>query len=489
MREDAAALFSAGFDSVRLYHVDEPNIPRMVALGLKGLADIDPEFTIERDAGTLTALYRGISAAQLVEPAPGDVVRWSYLAAAVIETARLRSKDIAKADPERIYETVFNAAFVDLDRFSRYLSAKDARVSRAHRQGYTGIGISLGKTEVGIVIRRVFEDTPAEEMGLQAGDVIRAVNGTVILDWTLDRVVALLRGPDGSQVDLTIDRQGKPVLVTVDRRKVIEQTVFSTLTDRTSIIQVSSFNERTSERMREQIAAARDRLGPALNGVVLDLRGNRGGMLDEAINLADLFIHDGTILMTFGRHRDARQDFAAEPDDDGEVLPLIVLIDSASASASEVVAAALQDSGRGLLIGARSYGKGSVQRVRDLPNNGALNLTWAKMHAPSGYALSRFGVFPTICTGGEQRTPEAMLARIRRGEVLDANLGLLRRVADTLDPAAQNSLLQRCGDRPRSIGQPDYDLELALGLLAEPALYKQIFSYSLLAMQRAPASN
>jgi carboxyl-terminal processing protease len=483
VREDAAALFSAGFDTIQLYYVKEPDIPRMVLLGLNGLSILDPAIEVVRDGDRVRLAYEGARVASFQAPPDKDVVRWGYLAAAALDAARQRSPDLAAAEVERAYQTVFDSALVELDRFSRYQSAKQAQSSRAHRQGYTGIGIALGRRDDLVIAREVFEDTPAAEVGIEAGDVIHAVNGTKIKGWTLAKVAPILRGPIRSRVDLTLIRGGKRLSVTLERRDVIEQTVFASITDATSIIRVTGFNEQTSERMRERVDAAKAALGSAMKGVVLDLRGNRGGMLDEAVNLADLFIHDGTILTTVGRHDDAHQNFNAEPDDNAERLPLVVLIDSGSASASEVVAAALQDTGRGLVIGARSYGKGTVQRVKDLPNDGALNLTWAAMRAPSGYNLSRFGVFPTICTGGDLASPAMVLDRIRGGEILDANLGGLRRVAETLDPVSQSKLLERCADRRRGKVDRDFDMDLALELLGEPALFKRITDQALLAMR------
>jgi carboxyl-terminal processing protease len=483
-REDTAALFSAGLDTIQLYYVKEPDIPRMVLRGLNGLAELDPGFHAERDGEVIKLIYRNAAVATLTAPTENDVVRWGYLTAAALETARLKSPDIAATDLERSYKVVFNAALAELDQFSRYQSAKDAQLSRAHRQGYSGIGISLGKRDEIITVREVFEDTPANEAGIRIGDTIRRVDGVEIIGWALDKVVPVLRGSAGSQVDLTLMRNKKDLSVSLIRREVIKQTVFTTLINNSAVFRVTGFNEQTSRRMQEHIDTARETLGDSVNGAVLDLRDNRGGMLDEAVNLADLFMTNGTILTTVGRHESSQQNFRAEPGDNAERLPLVVLINSGSASASEVVAAALQESGRGLLIGARSYGKGSVQRVRDLPNNGALNLTWATMRAPSGYSLSRFGVFPTICTGGEGATAPNMLEIIRRGEVLDANLGPLRRIAESLDPLSQSELLQRCADPPRTSKAEDIDLDLALGLLANPVLYERITDHAMLAMQR-----
>jgi carboxyl-terminal processing protease len=485
VREDAASLFSAGFDTVQLYYVKEPDIPRMILLGLNGLSDLDAAFRADHADGQVRLFLDEAPIATFQAPSDSDVVRWSYLTAAALETARIRSPEIAKTDIETTYKTIFDAALTELDRFSRYQSAKQAQSSRAHRQGYSGIGISLGNSDGRVTALEVFEDTPAAEAGILSGDVIHAVNGAPVAGWPLAKVAPILRGPHGSRVDLTLIRGDKRLSLTLERREVIEQTVFASIVEETSVVRVTGFNEQTSSRMRERIDAARAALGPALKGVILDLRGNRGGMLDEAVNLADLFIPDGNILTTIGRHEDAYQNFGAEPDDNAEQLPLVVLIDSGSASASEVVAAALQDTGRGLVIGARSYGKGTVQRVRDLPNNGALNLTWAEMRAPSGYTLSTYGVFPTICTGGELASPKSVLDRIRQGEVLDANIGPLRRAAAGLDEAAQSALLKRCGDRPRGKVDRDFDMDLALGLLDAPDLFKRITEKAMIAMRGA----
>ena len=469
---------------VEAYYVEEPDIPSMAVMGLNGLTILDAAIRAENANGSVTLLKSDKPVTTFVVPSPNDVVRWGYLTATFLETARTNSQAIADVSPERLYKIIFQAAFSKLDRFSRYLTAKEARASRSHREGYTGIGIRLKSNPDGAVILSVFEDSPASDIGLRKGDRIELINGEPIKGNKLEDVILLLRGPSGSSVRIGILREGKSFQRTAVRRAVIEQTVFAFLRDGAAYLKITGFNEHTRRRLDERINELNQEAGGYLKGMILDLRGNRGGMLDVAVNVADLFIAKGPILTTAGRHRDARQEFDANAEDVGEDMPLVVLIDSASASASEVVAAALQDSGRGLLVGARSYGKGTVQRVRDLPNNGALNITWAEMRSPAGYTLARFGVFPNICTGDIDEPPHAILERLRSGKMIDPIMGPLRRLTTELDAAGQSRLLKRCGDGDHLDTAQDPDLFLALGLLGEPALFNRVFDQALLGMER-----
>src|SRR3546814_53909 len=183
-------------------------------------------------------------------------------------------------------------------------------------------------------------------------------------------------------------------------------------------IRVSGFNNRTADSLRQKIGQARSEFGSELRGYILDLRGNPGGLLEQAVEVSDIFVTSGRIVSTHGRHNDSHQYFPAEQLQRGDLTenaPVVVLIDGGSASASEIVAAALQDSGRAALVGSASYGKGTVQTVLPLPNSGEFILTWARFHAPSGYALHRRGVLPDICTTGEVTSPADVMARIQTG--------------------------------------------------------------------------
>ena len=230
---------------------------------------------------------------------------------------------------------------------------------------------------------------------------------------------------------------------------------------------MTGFNRSTARVLREIIGLAIREIGPELTCVVLDLRGNPGGLLDQAVAVADLFIRDGRIVSTHGRHPESDQYFDAKPDDVAKGLPLAVLINGSSAAGSEIVAAAFQDSGRAVVIGSSSFGLGTVQTVLDLPNEGELTLTWTFLYAPSGYRLNHRGVMPDICTTGKVTTAAELLELVRRGQ------GLIDRETRTrnIDPGDEeglSALRSRCPARERNA---EIDLEVAIGLLMDPALY------------------
>ncbi len=253
------------------------------------------------------------------------------------------------------------------------------------------------------------------------------------------------------------------------RAHIVPQTVNYRSEGSVGYLRVSGFNQSTAQTLREKILQAKREQGKALKGFVLDLRGNPGGLLDQAVSVSDLFLSRGRIVSTRGRHPDSHQFFDARKDDLAAGLPLVVLVNGNSASASEIVAAALQDAGRGVLIGSNSFGKGTVQTVLRLPNEGELTLTWARFHAPSGYALQSRGVLPDICTSGQDSDATKLLDRIRLGELRVDREARTRAIAlsDTTGLAALRALC------PVNESNPELDLQVALGLLGDAALYAQ----------------
>ncbi|MDZ7711613.1 MAG: S41 family peptidase [Rhodovibrio sp.] len=238
---------------------------------------------------------------------------------------------------------------------------------------------------------------------------------------------------------------------------------------RLAVIEISGFNQDTAHALEQAVAELEAEMGETLAGYVLDLRGNPGGLLDQAVDVADLFVRHGRLVSTHGRHPDSHQYFTARPNDVGDDRPVVVLIDSGSASAAEIVAAAIQDNRRGVVVGSLSYGKGTVQTVLRLPNRGELTLTWARFHAPSGYALAGRGVTPDVCTS---RQPDPALEQVladlsaarsadnRAGDPLPKAGGL---PDDTGPPATA------CPARP---GGSAADLAVARRLLSDRTLYR-----------------
>jgi carboxyl-terminal processing protease len=231
-----------------------------------------------------------------------------------------------------------------------------------------------------------------------------------------------------------------------------------------AVFHVTGFNQNTTQQIVEDLEAVEREMGPALRGIVLDLRGNPGGLLDQAVSLSDVFIAKGPIVSTVGRHPASRQYFEASGDSVAPRLPIVVLIDGGSASSSEIVAAALQDLGRAVVIGSASYGKGTVQTVMRLPNDGELTLTWARLVTPSGYILNEHGVIPTLCTSDLGDDDRAMQTALQRAASVSG------RPRAALDEGAWSRLRHAC---PARQGDRAIDLAVAKRILADPALYAE----------------
>jgi carboxyl-terminal processing protease len=269
---------------------------------------------------------------------------------------------------------------------------------------------------------------------------------------------------------LTIGREDTPASLGIEvvRAHIVPQTVTYRRQDNAAIIQLTGFNQSTTRTLREKLIQANKEIGSDLSGFVLDLRGNPGGLLDQAVAVSDLFIGDGRIVSTHGRHPDSHQYFDAKSDDLAKHRPVVVLVNGNSASASEIVAAALQDSGRAVVIGSGSFGKGTVQTVLRLPNEGELTLTWARFHAPSGYALNRRGVIPDICTTGiPDQTADDVLDRLVDGS-LPIDRGIQHRNIEQSDEAGIAALRAYC---PTRQNDAEIDIEVALRLLERPDLF------------------
>jgi carboxyl-terminal processing protease len=468
----AERLFTAGYQDVSDIYIEEVSVADLATSGMSSLASIDPAIGIQNDGSRLRVSIDGNQMASYPLPAPNDAQAWGALTAAVISASRYHSADLDSADPERLYEAVFDGLLSQLDSFSRYAGRDAARENRASREGFGGIGVRIRLIEEGVQVLSVMEDTPAASAGLRQDDVIVAIDGNSVEGLSQRDVVNRLRGRSGSEVRLSIEREeaASTMSIAVVRTHIVPETVTYHREGNLGYIRLSGFNNRTADGLRQKIRQAQNELGDDLRGYILDLRGNPGGLLEQAVAVSDIFVTDGRIVSTHGRHNDSHQYFPAEQLQRGDLTedaPVVVLIDGGSASASEIVAAALQDSGRAVLVGSASFGKGTVQTVLPLPNSGEFILTWARFHAPSGYALHRRGVLPDICTTGNVATPADVLALINSG-ALPIAADLRRLDIDTNDDTAVDALRANC---PTREGDEEIDMKVARQLLEEPGLY------------------
>ncbi|MBX6322853.1 MAG: S41 family peptidase [Rhodospirillaceae bacterium] len=465
----ARDMFDTGFEDIDAFYIDDPDLGALALAGLSSLAETDPKIGFRREPGQVVFLYDGAPVRALPIADEAGAEEWGDLTAAAVRAARDSSPSLRAAAEEDIYQTMFSAMMKHLDGFSRYASAKAAAENRAQREGFGGIGIAIAVEDDTVKILSVMHYTPAERAGLKANDVITEVDGRPLKGLKQDAVIALLRGPVGSTVQLGLLRDGQPLTRSLTREHIVPETVAYHREDDIAYFRLSSFNSATADNLTKSLEGAVGELGSRLKGLVLDLRGNPGGLLDQAVDVSDLFLDGGRIVSTHGRHPDSHQYFEARPGDIAHGLPIVVLIDGNSASAAEIVAAALQDRGRAVVVGSNSYGKGSVQTVLRMPNDGELTLTWARFHAPSGYTLNDLGVLPSICTNAGDHDPNKLIAALRAGKLKPVPADLRATISPT-DTAGLHRLREECPVRS-SEDDDNVDLQLALRLLDDHGLY------------------
>lgn len=466
---EATRLFSVGYQDISDIYIDEISVSQLALAGLGNLSEIDSEISAISAGGYLTLSMSGHPVGTFKAPDRDDADGWGKLTATLLKLGRSRSDKLRAEDAEKLYEAVFDGVVSELDGFSRYAGRDEARENRASRDGFGGIGVRIRLVETGVRILSVMEDTPAERSGLKDNDIITDINFVPTKGLNQREVVRRLRGPLRSNVELKVRRAGEEKLVSISviRAHIVPQTVkYSRLGD-IAYIRITGFNQSTSRTLRDKIQLAKGEIGSKLDGFIIDLRGNPGGLLDQAVAVSDLLVAHGRIVSTHGRHPDSHQYFDAEPDDLAKSRRIILLINGNSASASEIVGASLQDVGRAVLVGSNSFGKGTVQTVLRLPNEGELTLTWARFHAPSGYALHGRGVLPDICTSGEVQTVDDVLVRLRNG-LLPIDEATRQSDIDLRDEGRIESLRAIC---PANQSNSDLDLEVAERLLGDPELF------------------
>ena len=468
-------LFARGLDEVTDLYIAPVSSRKLVLAGVARLSRLDDKFSISEDpgpAGTqLVLAYGGVEVAGYPVPLGDDPHDWGELMGRLVAAARVASPTVAALSEDQIDKTLFDGITGSLDRFSRYASPEMARDQRAVRDGFGGVGITLEVSNGEFRISSVSPHGPADIAGIKPDDRLVAIDNLPAAGRSQSDVVHALRGPILSSVEVTVSRPGSNQKRTyrLQRELVILPTVTMSKDGNIAVFRVASFNQNTTQQIVEALAALKREMGPRLRGVVLDLRGNPGGLLDQAVSMADVFIANGPIISTVGRHPASRQFFEASGDSVAPQIPVVVLINGGSASSSEIVAAALQDVGRAVVVGSASYGKGTVQTVLRLPNDGELTLTWAQLVTPSGYPLNEHGVVPTLCTSDLSDDDRSLQIAVQRARSLSMTPAALGPRA-SLDEGGWARLRQSC---PARQDQRDVDLKLAELLLDDPALYSQ----------------
>ena len=312
---------------------------------------------------------------------------------------RVRAEYVEEVDDAELIEAAIQGMLNSLDPHSTFLNPKAYGEMQVHTRGeFGGLGIEVTMENGLVKVVSPIDDTPAYRAGMQPGDFIVGIDGEPVFGLTLAEAVERMRGPVNSEIVITVQRGGveKPFDVAITRDVIRIRSVKYRAEGKVAFIRVTSFNEQTDSGVEKAMGELRQEIGDSLQGVVIDLRNNPGGLLDQAVSVSDAFLEKGEIVSTRGRGSRGGQRFNARAGDIAEGLPVVVLINGGSASASEIVAGALQDHRRAIILGTRSFGKGSVQTVIPLPGEGAMRLTTARYYTPSGRSIQATGIEPDI---------------------------------------------------------------------------------------------
>ena len=314
--------------------------------------------------------------------------------------ARIKNDYVEPTDDSTLLEDAIRGMLSGLDPHSSYLVPADYQELQAGTSGeFGGLGIEVGMEDGFVKIIAPIDDTPAQRAGVEAGDLIIRLDDTPVKGMSLTDAVKVMRGEPGTDIVLTIVREGvdRPIEITITRDVIRVTSVRSrSLEPGYGYIRISQFQVRTGENLREEIGKLQADADDGLKGLVLDLRNNPGGVLSAAVSVSDAFLDSGTIVYTEGRMNDAELTFSAKGSDVLDGTPLVVLVNGGSASASEIVAGALQDHRRAVIMGEKTFGKGSVQTILPMDNGSALKLTTARYYTPSGTSIQARGIVPDI---------------------------------------------------------------------------------------------
>jgi carboxyl-terminal processing protease len=431
---------------------------------------------------TVMALFAGVALGAIIpmviaptaaqENTPRNTYEYLDLFGDIFE--RVRVAYVEEVDEQKLIEAAINGMLTSLDPHSAYLPPENFQDMREQTKGeFGGLGIEVTMENGFVKVVSPIDDTPAANAGLEAGDFITHIDGESVLGLTLSDAVDKMRGPIGSEIIITISREGaeEPFDVTIVRDIIKIRAVRARVEGNVGILRITTFNERTGENLKLGIDKIKKEIGEDnVAGYVVDLRNNPGGLLSQAIAVSDAFLETGEIVSTRGRDLEEADRVNAKPGDLTDGKPIVVLINEGSASASEIVAGALQDQRRAILLGAKTFGKGSVQTVMRLGDKGAMKLTTARYFTPSGRSIQSLGIEPDILVE-EHKIAEAEGDANGRRSRSEADLrGSLENVLSD----DERDMLEQERSRHEAtalLRQEDFQLAYALDLLAGLAIY------------------
>lgn len=386
---------------------------------------------------------------------------------------RIRSDYVEPVDDKKLIEAAINGMLSSLDPHSSYLPPDDYADMKVQTRGsFGGLGIEVTQENGAVKVVSPMDGTPAAAAGIQTGDFITAVDGESLMGLSLDQAVDKMRGPVGSEITVTIVRDGQqePFDVTMTRDTIKLTAVKGRLEGKTVVLRITTFNDQTFPNLQDSLKTALDEAGglDKVDGIVIDLRNNPGGLLTQAIAVSDAFLDKGEIVSTRGRKPEDSERFNATPGDLANGKPIVVLINGGSASASEIVTGALQDHHRAIVVGTKSFGKGSVQTVMPIKGEGAMRLTTARYYTPSGRSIQSLGIAPDIVVpqpAAQPENPDAQ-AEDQQKTRSEADLrGVLSNDSMTEDEKKQAEEERTKAEEAAKLRLEDYQLAYAIDIL------------------------
>jgi carboxyl-terminal processing protease len=447
-------------------------IPRLALGAMNGLAALDTDLQPDLQDGALRLLGAGGVLFVCTSPRPDDVAGWGEAIAQLVNAAWRSSALVRAAGTQGVVAAMLNELTSHLGPYARYAPPAEAEAERARRAGAGGIGATLADRHGEIILATVRPHGPAEIAGALGGDLLLAIDGTSTEGEELSTLRELLAGPEQTSVRLTL-RTGTapPRTLEVVRALIVPPTVFPRRRGDVLELRLTGFAADTDAELAQalaDVAGTEDRP----RGLVLDLRGNRGGLLREAVAAAEVLLPAGVVATTVGRNPDANQVFTSHGADLSAGLPVVVLVDGTTASAAEVLAAALADQHRAVVAGSFTFGKGLVQAVAPLPDGGALYVSWSRVLAPFGWPLQGLGVMPQVCTSnGPEEAVRELHALDRGHSSLATALAMHRAARAPLPPDQMLGIRAVCPAARAEPGAPDPDWPTAEALLHDRRAY------------------
>ena len=443
-------------------------IGQLTMWGLRGLTTIDPDVTTSLADGHVKLVHRSRPLLDVAVPTSDKPAAWAELAVRLCYISGTVSPVIQAAGTQGVIVAFFDELFNHLDPYSRYVAPRDAIEDRARRFGRAGLGLTLSRRDNQIVVQSVIAEGPAAGAGMRSGDILMRVDNQTVQGQDTATVDALISGQVDTEVSLVWKSKDSRLRSAALRRAMVPpETVYSARISDMLVLRLTGFSYTTDAHLAQALAEGLDGDHPP-SGIVLDLRGNRGGLVRQAVDAADMFLIEGPVVTAAGRDPEANHAWRSVRGQLASGYPVVVIVDGRTASAAEILASAIADRGRGVVVGSATLGKGLVQTVDPLPDGGELFITWSRLLAPRGWPIQGLGLMPQVCTSRGRDALRKQLDALAEGRQPMTAAVTLHRSARA--PISDEAVIASRGSCPPAEGR-DADMDAARLLIENPAAY------------------